>query len=86
MRHLADIALGIYNSVMRYELQKRIQSEMDARIPRWLRGSPQNLFRHTFYFFRCRGHSFDESVEKATVLTQQREPGFSPTILSPSRN
>lgn len=85
MRDLADIALRVYNSVMRYERQKGIQSEMDARIPRGLSGSPQNLFRFAFYNSRCQGLSFDESVEKATAFMQQREPGFSPTILPPSR-
>lgn len=83
---VAALSWCAYNSSMRYELQKKIQQELDTRIPRQLRGSPQNSFRQAFYLLRCQGLSFDVSVQKATELTRKTEPGFSPTILPRSDN
>ena len=69
---------------MPYERQKRLQEELDARIPRGLRGEPQNTVRYIVYSQRLHGKSFDESVEFAVNFVRQSYPNFSPRILPPS--
>jgi hypothetical protein len=66
---------------MPYERQNEIQKELDARIPRWLRGGPQNTVRQIVFNQRLHGKSFDESVEIAVALVRQQHPDFTPKIL-----
>ncbi len=66
---------------MRYERQKTIQKELDARIPRWLRGEPQNTVRQIVFNQRLHGKTFDESVEIAVTFVRQSYPNFTPKIL-----
>ena len=66
---------------MPYVRQKMIQKELDARIPRGLRGSRQNELRFGFYFYRSQGHSFDTSLELALAQVRIRETDFAPRIL-----
>ncbi len=66
---------------MAYEHQKAIQRELDARIPRGLRGSKQNEFRFGFSFFRTQGHSFVTSVTLARAKVRETEPSFEPRVL-----
>jgi len=68
---------------MLYERQKTLQKELDARIPRGLRGEPQNTVRHIVYSQRLHGKSFDESVEIAVTFVRQSYPNFTPRILPP---
>ncbi len=79
---LARTALD-YNPLMAYEHQKAIQRELDARIPRGLRGSLQNDLRGRFYFFRSQGLSFDTSLTMAVGGVREREPKFTPKVLPP---
>lgn len=67
---------------MAYEHQKAIQRELNARIPRGLRGSRQNEFRFAFSFFRIQRYSFDTSLALALAMVRQREPNFEPAVLS----
>lgn len=66
--------------MMAHELQKQLQHEL-LRIPRSLKGSPQNMFRQYFSVHRLMGHSFEASVEKATADARNFDPGFAPRIL-----
>jgi len=66
---------------MAYERQKEIRKELDARIPRWLRGGPQNTVRQIVFNQRLHGKSFDESVEIAVTFIHQNYPNFTPKIL-----
>jgi len=68
---------------MLYERQKALQKELDARIPRGLRGEPQNTVRYIVYSQRLHGKSFDESLEIAMALVRQSYPNFAPKILLP---
>jgi len=68
---------------MPYERQKMIRRELDARIPRWLRGEPQNTVRQIVFNQRLHGKSFEESVEIAVTLVRQQHPDFTPKILPP---
>jgi len=43
---------------MLYERQKTLQKELDARIPRGLRGEPQNTVRHIVYSQRVARKEF----------------------------
>jgi len=67
---------------MPYERQRMIQKELE-RIPRGLRGSPQNDMRYIVNDQRLHGKSFEESVEIAVSFVRQRYPNFAPTILPP---
>jgi len=60
-----------------------IQKELDARIPRWLRGGPQNTVRQIVFNQRLHGKTFDESVEIAVNFVRQSNPNFTPKILPP---
>ena len=66
---------------MRYERQKTIQKELNARIPRWLRGEPQNTVRQIVFNQRLHGKTFEESVEIAVNFVRQSNPNFTPKIL-----
>jgi len=68
---------------MLYERQKALQKELDARIPRGLRGEPQNTVRYIVYSQRLHGKSFDESLEIAMAFVRQSYPNFTPKILLP---
>ncbi len=68
---------------MPYERQKEIQKELDARIPRGLRGEPQNTVRYIVNDERLRGKGFDESLEFAVNFVRQSYPNFTPKILPP---
>src|SRR5712691_6023216 len=70
-----------WDVTMAYEHQKAIQRELDARIPRGLRGSKQNEFRFGVYFFLIQRHSFDASVTLARTLVRKTEPNFEPKVL-----
>ena len=70
-----------YNPGMRYEVQKRIQGELDSRIPRGPRRSRQNELRLYFNMFRLAGHSFDASLEMALSEVRKWEPAFTPRVL-----
>jgi hypothetical protein len=66
---------------MRYERQQRIRTEL-RRIPRGLKGSPQNLVRQIVTAQYQHGKTFDESVEIAVTFVRQSYPDFTPKILS----
>jgi hypothetical protein len=68
---------------MVYERQKMIRKELDERIPRGLRGGPQNAVRQIVNGQRLHGKSFDESVEIAVTFVRQSNPNFTPKILPP---
>jgi hypothetical protein len=68
---------------MRYERQKMIQKELDARIPRGLRGEPQNILRHIVNSQRLHGMNFEKSVEFAINFVRERYPNFTPIIFPP---
>jgi hypothetical protein len=65
---------------MRFELQKRIQREMDTRLPRGAKGSPQNRCRQVFYFYRSQGRPFEVALANAVNSVRQREPNFEPVV------
>jgi len=65
---------------MPFERQKMIQKELE-RIPRGLRGEPQNTMRFIVNYQRLHGKSFDESVAFAVTFVRQRYPDFTPKIL-----
>ena len=67
---------------MRYERQKMIRKELE-RIPRGLKGSPQNQVRQIVTSQYQHGNSFDESVEIAVNFVRERHPHFAPKILPP---
>ena len=67
---------------MRYERQEMIRKELE-RIPRGLKGSPQNEVRQIVTSQRLHGRTFDESVAIAVRLLQERYPNFTPKILPP---
>ncbi len=67
---------------MRYERQKMIRKELE-RIPRGLKGSPQNEVRQIVASQRQHGRSFDESVGIAVTFVRQSYPNFTPKILPP---
>ncbi len=67
---------------MVYERQKKTREEL-KRIPRGLRGSPQNLVRQIVTSQYQHGKSFDESVQIATNFVRQQHPNFTPKILPP---
>ncbi len=67
---------------MRYERQKMIRKELE-RIPRGLKGSPQNQVRQIVTSQYQHGKSFDESVEIAVNFVRERHPNFAPKILPP---
>jgi len=60
---------------MRYERQKMIRKELE-RIPRGLKGSPQNEVRQIVTSQYQHRKSFDESVEIAVNFVRQRYPNF----------
>ncbi len=66
---------------MPYERQKAIQRELDARIPRGLRGGSQNELRFRFYFHRSQGLPFDTSLTSAVLGVRERDPNFVPRVL-----
>ncbi len=66
---------------MAYGLQKRVQAELDSRIPRGPRGSHQNFFRQHFSVYRLMGDSFEVSAEKALAGVRKLDPDFTPRIL-----
>jgi hypothetical protein len=68
---------------MPYERQKMVRKELQ-RIPRGLKGSPQNLVRQIVTSEFQHGKSFDESVEIAVNFVRQSNPNFTPKILPPS--
>ena len=68
---------------MHYERQKTIQKEVDARIPRGLRGEPQNTVREIVNNQRLFGKSFDESLTIALHFVREQHPNFTPRILPP---
>lgn len=64
---------------MRRGWQWDIQRELNARIPR---GSlEQNLFRADVWVWRSKGHSFDDSVDKALERIRRVRPAFAPRLL-----
>jgi hypothetical protein len=65
---------------MPYESQKMIRKEL-GRIPRGLKGSPQNQVRQIVTSQYLHGKSFDESVEIAVTFVRQSYPNFTPKIL-----
>lgn len=65
---------------MPYERQKMIRRELE-RIPRGLKGSPQNDVRHIVNAQRLLGRTFDESVAIAVTFLRERYPQFTPKIL-----
>jgi hypothetical protein len=68
---------------MVYERQKMIRKELE-RIPRGLRGSPQNQVRQMVASQYQHGKSFEESVEIAVTFVRQSYSDFTPTILRQS--
>ena len=66
---------------MAFEHQKAVQRELDARIPRGLRGSKQNEFRFGVYFFLIQRQSFDASIALARAMVRETEPNFEPRVL-----
>jgi len=66
---------------MAYERQKTLQKELDGRIPRGLRGDPQNTLRYIVNDECLRGKSFDQSIEFAVNFVRQSYPNFMPKIL-----
>ena len=71
---------------MTHEWQKRIQGELDTRIPRGARSNCQNDLRQAFYFFRSQGHTFEASLENALGQVRKRDPNFVPKILPQVHN
>ena len=71
----------VRSTSMPYDRQKEIQKELDVRIPRWLRGGPQNTVRQIVFNQRLHGKTFDESVEIAVAFVRQAHPNFTPKIL-----
>jgi hypothetical protein len=69
---------------MLYERQKTLLKELDARIPRGLKGEPQNTVRYIVYSQRLHGESFEKSVEIALTFVRQNHPNFTPKIWPPS--
>jgi hypothetical protein len=67
---------------MPYERQKTIRKELE-RIPRGLKGSPQNLVRQIVTSQYQHGKTFNESVEIAVTFIRQSCPYFTPKILPP---
>jgi hypothetical protein len=65
---------------MAYERQKMIQKELE-RIPRGLKGSPQNDVRHIVNSQCLHGRTFDEGVGIAVDFIRLRYPDFTPRIL-----
>lgn len=65
---------------MKYATQRNTKRELDARVPRGPKGSPQNKFRCAMYFFNSQGYPFDVSVGMAASLTNEHHPGFSPRV------
>jgi hypothetical protein len=65
---------------MSYERQKMTRKELE-RIPRGLKGSPQNQVRQIVASQRQHGKSFDESVGIAVNFVHERYPNFTPKIL-----
>jgi len=59
---------------MPYERQKALRRELNERIPRGLRGSPQNDLRGTFSFFRMQDIPLEVSLEKALALLRGASP------------
>ena len=68
---------------MRYERQKMIRKELE-RIPRGLKGSPQNQVRQIVTSQYQHGKSFDESVEIAVAFCPPELPGIYPENLAAS--
>jgi hypothetical protein len=65
---------------MRHERQQTIRKELE-RIPRGLKGSPQNLVRQIVTCQYQHGKSFDESVQIAVTFVRQSYPNFTPKTL-----
>ncbi len=61
---------------MRRGKQWDIQREVNTRIPRGSRD--QNHFRATFWTWRSRGYSFEDSLSKAAEHVRRDSPGFTP--------
>lgn len=74
-----------YNPTMAYERQKAIERELDARIPRGPRGSPQNELRLRFNIYRMEGLPSEASLALAVGGVREREPDFAPRVLPPSQ-
>ncbi len=69
---------------MKHELQKRVQKELDERIPRGRPGSAQNIFRMQVNAYRLHGLEFDESRAQATDgVRRYYDPAFVPLVLPP---
>ncbi len=62
-------------------LQERLRQELNERIPRGPRGSPQNELRARWWQLRMHGRSFDEAVSEAVAEIRKRDKGFEPRIL-----
>ncbi len=62
--------------------QQTLRNELE-RIPRGLKGSPQNQVRQIVASQYQHGKSFDESVEIAVTFVRQSYPKFTPKILPP---
>ena len=66
---------------MKNELQHFVRNELDERIPRGPRGSPQNELRMHFNAWRLHGLTFEESVGRAAEVVRLRSPAFVPMVL-----
>ncbi len=66
---------------MRRGRQWDIQREVNTRIPRGSRD--QNHFRATFWTWRSRGYSFEDSLSKAAEHVRRDSPGFTARWLGP---
>ncbi len=67
---------------MKHERQRLTQRELEERIPRGQRGSPQNRFRMQFNAYRLHGLSFEESTALAAEAVREWfDPAFMPQVL-----
>ncbi len=67
---------------MKHERQRLTQRELEERIPKGQRGSPQNRFRMQFNAWRLHGLSFEESSARAAEAVREWfDPAFTPQVL-----
>ena len=66
---------------MKNELQHTVRKELDERLPRGPRGSPQNELRMRFNAWRLHGLTFEESVARAADRVRERDSAFVPMVL-----
>jgi hypothetical protein len=74
---------------MKYELQKRLARELDARIPRAYGHSEESLHQNIFRseintLWLHHGGPREEDIRSAAEHVRQLFPGFVPNILPPS--